>query len=185
MLDSAIHLEYNQSQALSDVVVKLPGDPDSLLFVGLNQFTSNAGQGFLGELLLGDVETRADVAGKRTVRVVSRHARVEDPPIFSVVPAEPVVFLERFPAVEGLSVGLQAVLDVFRVNAFRPAVSQLRFQRPSGEIEPGLVDVVAQLIGSGHPDHYRCGVCDEAEPFLALADQLFGLAPFGLSLSQS
>src|SRR5512133_1406041 len=55
------------------------------------------------------------------------------------------------------------------MNAFRPTVPKFLFFRPTPELKPGLIDVVAQLVGSGHPDQYRRTVGDQAEAFLALA----------------
>ena len=59
--------------------------------------------------------------------------------------------------------------------SFRPAISQLCIKRSPGELQPGLIDVGAQPVGSSHPDHYRGRVGNQSEAPFALTDYLRSL----------
>src|SRR5437763_1029624 len=54
------------------------------------------------------------------------------------------------------------------MNRCSPAVPQLLFHGPAGELQPSLVEERAFLVGTRHPDQHRRGIGDVTEPFLAL-----------------
>src|SRR5262245_53597506 len=58
------------------------------------------------------------------------------------------------------------------MNTLRPAVSHLLLQSPPRKFQPSFVEVIAKLVGSGHPDHYRGRVCHHTKAFFALAQFL-------------
>ena len=109
--------------AVGDVVVQLPGQPRALFFLRFDQTPAHHRQGFFGELALRDVEPRADVAGKRAIRVEPRDALVEDPAVHGVTTPEPVFQLERHAPIEGRRIDLHGSAGVFRVDGVRPVVS--------------------------------------------------------------
>src|SRR5215470_11096963 len=61
------------------------------------------------------------------------------------------------------------------MNALDPTISQLCFERASGKFKPTLVEVCAQLVDAGHPDHHRRCICKKAEAFFSLAPGRFSL----------
>jgi hypothetical protein len=93
---------------LIDVVVKFPADPSTFLLLCLKQLTTHACEGLVRQFALGYVDARADIPGKITVYVESRHTLVENPPVLPVMLPEPVLHLESLAAIECLLVGLQA-----------------------------------------------------------------------------
>src|SRR5271170_7357388 len=95
----------------------LAGDPLSLFFLGANQETVQTSEGLLRRLALGDVNARSYIAGKRAVLIESRHAHIEDPAVFSVLPPESILHIERFTAIECTGVRVQANPQVSRVHA--------------------------------------------------------------------
>src|SRR4249920_3746391 len=96
MLCQLIQFYSDERETLIDIIVKLPADPGPFLFVRLNQPTSNVGHRFFCELSFCDVHARANIASKRTVRVESRHANVQNPTVLSVMSPQPILQLERF-----------------------------------------------------------------------------------------
>src|SRR4029077_8966986 len=104
-----------------------------------------------------DVYTRSYVAGKKTVRIHSGNACIEHPAVHTIAPPQPTLHLEWFANVKSPRVDVQAILQVFRMPGLRPAVAQFSFKWPPGELEPGFIEVVAQLVGTGHPNqHWGC-----------------------------
>ena len=97
---------------------------------------------------LRDVEGRADIAGERTVGIEHRRRVVQDPPVFAVMPAKPIFHHERFTAVEGASVRLQATLQICSVYTLCPTVADLGLERSPSKVEPWLVEVGAALVGA-------------------------------------
>ena len=106
----------------------------------------------LGVAAVGDVEAGADVAGELAVAGVHRAAGVDDPAVLAVVAAQPVFHLEGGAHREVLEVGAHAAVEVFAVNAPRPAVTLFFGEAAAGEVEPGLVEVVAPGVDAGAPD---------------------------------
>src|SRR5271169_658370 len=88
------------------------------------------------------------------------------------MPPEPILHLERLARIERFCVGVQARPQVFRMYSFCPTISKLRQQRPAGEIQPGLIEVVTQLVETGCPDHHGSSVRHQSESPLALQQSL-------------
>ena len=109
----------------------------------------------LGVAAVGDVEAGADVAGELAAAGVHRAAGIDDPAVFAVVATQPVLHLEGRAHREMLEVGAHAAVEVFAVYAACPAVADLFGQAAAGEVEPGLVEVVALGVGAGAPDQRR------------------------------
>src|SRR5687768_2406624 len=101
---------------------------------------------------LRDVEARPDEASEGAVGDEQRCRVVEEPAVLAVMPAEPILHHERFTTVEGANVYVKAALEIFTMNTVGPAVSNLGFERTSGEVEPLLVEVGAALVDTGNPD---------------------------------
>src|SRR4051812_30357883 len=169
ILAPLLQLDRQQRDSLINVVMKFPGDPSAFLFVGLNQLAPHIGQSFLGQLAIRDVDARSYVARKRATRIKPRHTDIEEPPVISVVPAETILHLESLAAIEGSLIDIEARLEILRVHHLCPAVANLRIYGATCEIQPGLIEVRAQFVSPGHPDHHRRGVCDQAEPFFTFA----------------
>ena len=105
--------------------------------MSLDQPAPHAGKCFLGQLSIGDVQARSDVASKTAVWVESRHTDVENPTVRSVTTTKAVLHFKRLTLIKRLRIGFQAALQVFVVYSFDPTVSQLRFKRTPGELQPG------------------------------------------------
>src|SRR5581483_3512317 len=83
-----------------------------------------------------DHNARTDVARKLAIVEHSRHARVDNPAISTVGPAQPI-FHAEFPArLEAGKIGIQAALQVVRMYAFRPAVAKLLLHRAAAKFQP-------------------------------------------------
>src|SRR3712207_1142912 len=62
------------------------------------------------------------------------------------------------------------------MNAFLPAVALLPFHRPSPELEPSLVEVIAAPVDPGGPDHHGGRIRHGAEPGLAFPERRLAAA---------
>jgi hypothetical protein len=96
---------------------------------------------------IGNVDTYPDVANERAILIKPRHSKVENPSIFSVVPSEPILRSELFLTIERLHVCIRASTRVLGVDPLRPAVPELDVNRSPGEVQPRLIEVVAELVG--------------------------------------
>src|SRR6476620_4875098 len=65
------------------------------------------------------------------------------------------------------------------MNAVCPAVSKFLLQGAPRKITPLLVNVSAQFVGSGNPNHYRGRVSHIAKTRLTLLQRLLGPHAFG------
>ena len=130
-------------------------------------------QGFLGEPPVRDVDRRSDVALEVSLRREPGDARVEDPAVLAVAPAQAVFELVRFAARLDLVEGAHE-RELVRVNALHPAVPDLLLERPPREVEPRLVEEGAAGGRIRDPDEHGRRVRHEPEPRLALLQGLFG-----------
>src|SRR5215472_1682983 len=174
-----LNLERDHSKPLTNIVVQLPGKPPSLPLLCLDQLPTHLLQRLLGQLLIGDVTRRTDVAAKGTIGVESRYAIIENPAIFSIMSAEAILHLKKLAPIERLLISLQATLEVLSVDPFRPAISKLLVNGASGEHQPGLIEISTQLVGAGHPDHHRNRGGDQSEAFLTFVKLFFRPFAFG------
>jgi len=71
------------------------------------------------------------------------------------VAAEPILHLERLAPREMIEVVLHAAIEIFGVHALGPTVAHLLGERAAGELEPGVVEVVALRVERRPPDHDR------------------------------
>src|SRR5579864_4075262 len=62
------------------------------------------------------------------------------------------------------------------MNPFCPTVAKFRLKCAACEFEPRVVEVVTQLIQSGHPNQYGRPVRNQPEPLLALPQLNFRAA---------
>ena len=129
--------------------------------------------------MLGDVHGGADVAGISTVGREPGRTGGEDPTVLAVVSPEPELHLIGLATVERLTVVVDQWCQIVGVHAVGPAVSELSFVRPSGELEPGAIDVVTALVGTRHPEHHRRGIGHQAEALLALAQPVLDFDELG------
>src|SRR4029077_2694120 len=139
----------------------------------LNHPAPNGGETLLCVLPFRDVYARADVVSESTIRVESWHTVVENPAILSIFSPHPVMHFKRFSSVICFGVGLQAAVRIVRMNSFHPTVAKFRLKWAACEVQPRLVDVAAFAVCPSHPDHYRCGICNQTETPLALAQLSF------------
>src|SRR5215470_9074654 len=130
-------------------------------------------------LAVCNINANPDVPRKGPILIKSWHADIENPAILSPVMTQPILHLELLSLIKRLSIGIEAPLQVVGMNALRPTVSKLLFQRSSGEIQPRLVEVVAELIVARHPDQHRSGICNQPETLFAFPHCLFAAVTFG------
>jgi hypothetical protein len=107
-----------------------------------------------------------------------RNANVENPAILPVVALQPVFHPEFLSSIERCSVSVKACLKIFGVNTLRPAVAQLFLHGAPAEFQPRLVEVCAEFVGTGYPDHRRCSVSDELKTLLAFLQGPLELCEF-------
>src|ERR1035437_2726238 len=103
------------------------------------------------------------------------HRPVEKPPVLSVVAAQPVFRAEGLPGIKTVNVNLQTTSTVIRMHILGPAVALLLLHRPACEIEPDLIEVVAELVGAGGPDEHGCRIGQSGESLFT-----FLLGPFAI-----
>ena len=89
--------------------------------------------------------------------------------------AKPVVHLKWLPRIEARVVDLYGMLQVFRVDSFRPSVSKFLFHRSTGELQPSAVQEIASLVGTRHPEQDRGGIGHNPKTCLALSQGMLGL----------
>src|SRR5687767_6686708 len=80
---------------------------------------------------------RADETLEGVALPVPRHAVVQDPTVLTVRAQQPIFHAKRLAPHERVEVPVHAVLKVFRVHPFGPAVASLLLERATGEGEPG------------------------------------------------
>src|ERR1700752_2026213 len=80
-----------------------------------------------GSLLLGHVNTGANITSKRPIGIESWHPDVENQSKFAVVPSEAILHPERLPTIKGLNIGSHATSQILRIDSLRPAVAKLLF----------------------------------------------------------
>src|SRR6516162_6428526 len=107
---------------------------------------------FLDLLAVSDVNGKADITHEFAVRDIPRHAPVENPTVLPIVPARPVLHLEPLPCIKAGVIDLKTVLRILPMHAFRPTVSEFLLQSAPGEVQPTLVDEVAELVRVRRPD---------------------------------
>src|SRR5262249_19807530 len=94
------------------------------------------------------------------IRIQPRRAVTEDPSILTVTSPQPVLQLEFTVIVERLDVRFETALEVFRVNAFGPAVFLFLFYRPPRVIQPSAVEKIENLVRARCPEHPGSGIHD-------------------------
>src|SRR5947209_8614721 len=151
VLVDSLQLDGDQGNLLIDIVMKFPGDPNSLLLLGFYQSVPHFRKRLLSFLLIGHIGTRPYVARQRAIGMESRHPDVQHPAVFSVVSLQAVIQFEGLFSGERLVTGQQASLQVLLVDTVDPSLSELLRERSPPEIQPTLVEVVTGLIGPGHP----------------------------------
>ena len=101
--------------------------------------------------LLGDIHTRADIAGKRSVHFETRGALIVNPTVDTIPPTQPVLHREVPSRNEGFEVGMHAMRQVLCVHTFGPSRAQLLFHRAPRKLQPALVEEVAFPVRPRHP----------------------------------
>src|SRR5215468_6348246 len=122
--------------------------------MGLDQPAPHGSKSVLGQLAIGDVQARSDVASEIAVWIESWYSGVEDPTVLSIITPETVFHRKRLTLIKRPRIDFQAALQIFWVYSFRPAVSQFSLKRPARELQEGLIDIAAKPVGPGRPDHY-------------------------------
>src|SRR5262249_9615136 len=109
----------------------------------------------------------------------ARHARVEDPPMHTVAPFEPVLQGEALPPVHCREIAFDAPLVILRVDTLRPPVPEILLECSSGEVQPRFVEERTECVRTRHPDEYRRGIRHHTEALLALTPRQLRLLAFG------
>ena len=124
-----LELDRQQGQALIDVVMELPGETASFLFLRFDETPADRSDRMCGTLL--SVMSRQDPTNpvNEPALVVHRTSHIEQPPIVAVGTSQPEFRPERPPMDECVVVRALVAAPVILVNALRPALSQLGLQR--------------------------------------------------------
>src|SRR5581483_3796426 len=88
---------------------------------------------------------------------------------------QPVFHLKWKAGIKGADVDLKAALKIIGMYILRPTVSCLLLQSAPHKFQPCLVEVVAELICSGHPNQDWRGIGDQAQPLFTMAEGVFHL----------
>src|SRR5664279_4608537 len=135
-------------------------------------------QRILRSLSLGNVDAGADIAAESAVGLKSGHAKIDNPPIDTVEPAQAVFHLELKAGIKRSGIGAQTTVQIIRVHTGSPTVSCLLRKCPPCEIKPALVEKSAELVRARHPDEHGSRVRDQPKTLLAFAQELHGAFPF-------
>jgi hypothetical protein len=111
------------SEGLVDLVGNRCGQFSHRHHAGHGEILLCLTQLLFGSSLLRHVNTRANITGKRPIRIESWHPDVENSSKFAVVPSEAILHRECLSAIKGMSVRVQASLQVLRMNPLRPAIA--------------------------------------------------------------
>src|SRR5712692_1830653 len=122
----------------------------------------------------GDVDARAGKADELSFFCKARNAVIQQPSIFSVRALQAVFDTEAPASLQRRRVSFQTTLQIVRVNVISPAVPLLLLHRPSGELDPLLIDEGAQSVGIRQPKHNGGGVGHRAKTVFGLAQCLLG-----------
>src|SRR5215469_6109311 len=98
---------------------------------------------------------------------------IENPAIFSVMSAQPILHMERLALLERPRIGLSERLQVLWVYPLRPAISQFLLEGPAREFQPGPIDVCVSLVRPRRPDHDGRGVGNQPKALFAFAQGCF------------
>jgi hypothetical protein len=101
------------------------------------------------------IDATADVALEVLALVKKRRAAIEDPPVFPIMPLQPVFHLKWLPLPKGVQVSGKAALEIVTMNTLCPLISVLLFHAAPSEAEPTVVEIVALSSRIGAPDHDR------------------------------
>ena len=90
--------------------------------------------------VVGDVDQAAHIAGETAVFAKSRRSLAQRPTVLAIVPSHRSLYGERPTGFERPPAFRQHSPAMIPVNQAYPAARQLLCHRPSGKIQPGLVD---------------------------------------------
>ena len=138
-------LAREQGQLLAQLILKFTRDPPPFLFLHGQQPSADFVEALLDAMTVRDVDTRPHVPGEASGGVVARHARVEDPSIFTVVPAQPILRREPRARVDGRQGGLKAEGQILGMDAVRPSVAEL-VVHPTGQCQPARTEKGAASV---------------------------------------
>src|SRR6185295_2559619 len=96
--------------------------------------------------LLGHVYAGADVASEEPAGFKTWRALIIDPAVLAVGATQAILHAEFATLDERGQVGVHAALKVLRVHALRPTVPHLLLHAPARELQPAIVDELAQPI---------------------------------------
>ena len=120
-----------------------------------------------------------DVAGEIAVQVAEGPPHVEDPAVYPGIVAQPVLGLEMPAGPEGVEIGGPAEGHIVRVYPRHPAVAFFLLQGAAGEVEPGLVEIIAARVGPRAPDQRRKGLEQGQVEIAGALQVLLGLLESG------
>src|SRR5262245_33019716 len=101
------------------------------------------------------------------------------PAVLAVMAPQTILHMKWFPRLERRDTDPQAAIVVFRVNAFRPAVTPFLFHRSPGEVEPRFVEESAEPIRCANPDQDWRRVRQNTKLLLACTQRLLDALVLG------
>src|SRR6185295_10891662 len=104
-----------------------------------NQTAPEVAQRRLGPLSVRHIDRRIDVARDPAAETAPGHAGIEDPAVFAVLPAQPVLDARREAFTEGPMVGVEYPPAVIGMHAVAPPGSQFVVSPPAGEVQPAAI----------------------------------------------
>src|SRR4051794_38871279 len=93
-----------------------------------------------------DIDAGTDISFEDAVGLETRNATIQNPAVFIVCPAHPVLHRKWLVSVERRRIRRTASLCVIGMYVVRPAVPQLLLRASAGEVHPPLVDKSESLV---------------------------------------
>jgi hypothetical protein len=101
------------------------------------------------------VDRTADISQEGPFGAELRRAAILKPAVLTGAVAQAVLYYERFAPVESRNITVEAAAEVVRMHALGPTVVELLLHCSPGELQPTLVEISVELVGSGLPDKDR------------------------------
>src|SRR5438309_1120746 len=92
--------------------------------------------------------------------------------MLAVATPQAVMQCERYVGIEVPAVFVRAGAHIVGMNSLGPAILEFLLQAPTSEIEPWLIEIIANLVWARHPDQDGRRICNDPESLFAFEQRL-------------